>query len=166
MYVVMAKKAFSAISPCFPETERSCQRSSVRPGIAADDVPQYSSVVALNPPRRTSCSRTATETRNISRKGAKHVLSDVEGTPMKQNPKSEYRNPKQTQRLKSQLRNPKRDCLELSDFRSLDTVSNFGFRISSLFFLACFAPWRESIALFENSRFVMSINKCLHLYTG
>jgi hypothetical protein len=36
--------------------------------------------------------------------------------PAKQNPKSEYRNPKQTQRLKSQLRKPKRAGLELSDF--------------------------------------------------
>ena len=29
--------------------------------------------------------------------------------------------------------------------------------------LACFASWRESIPLFENFRFVMSNNKCLHL---
>jgi hypothetical protein len=29
---------------------------------------------------------------------AKHALSKIEGTPMKQNPKSEYRNSKQTQR--------------------------------------------------------------------
>jgi len=37
-------------------------------------------------------------------------------TPGNQNPKSEYRNPKQTQRLKSQSRNPKPACFELSVF--------------------------------------------------
>jgi hypothetical protein len=44
-----------------------------------------------------------------SREGAKHAKD-------KQNPKFEYRNPKQTQRLKSQLRKPKRAGLEFSDF--------------------------------------------------
>jgi len=33
-------------------------------------------------------------------------------TRAKENPKSEYRNPKQAQRVKSQLQNPKRACFE------------------------------------------------------
>jgi len=52
-------------------------------------------------------------------------------TPVKQNPKFEYRNPKQTRRSKRQSRNPKRACLELSDFLPFEIVSNFGFRISN-----------------------------------
>jgi len=68
-------------------------------------------------------------------------------TPMEQNPKSEYRNPKQTQRQinlksgKSETVNPKEACLELYLFGSFGIVSNFGFRASNLLFLA---PLRES----------------------
>jgi len=72
-------------------------------------------------------------------------------TPAKQNPKSEYRNPKQTQRQinlksgKSKTVNPKEACLEFYQFWSFGIVSNFGprglFRASNLLFLA---PLRES----------------------
>ena len=68
------------------------------------------------------------------------------------NPKSEYRNPKQTQsqiNLKSgkfKTPNPKEACLEIYIFWSFDIVSSFGFRASNLlFFLAPFAPLRETI---------------------
>jgi len=71
---------------------------------------------------------------------AKHVLSSkVEGAPGKQNSKSEYRNPKQTQKEiklklgKSKTPNPKEACLELFLFWSFEIVSNFGFRASNFF---------------------------------
>ena len=57
-----------------------------------------------------------------------------------QNPKSEYRNPKQTQRqinLKSgkfKTPNPNEACLEFCMFWSFEFVSNFGFRASNLRF--------------------------------
>jgi len=57
-------------------------------------------------------------------------------------PKSEYRNPKQTQIQinlksgKSKTRNPKEACLEFYIFWSFEIVSNFGFRASN------FCPWR------------------------
>jgi len=37
-------------------------------------------------------------------------------TPVKQNSKSEYRNPKQTETRKSEIQNPKRARLEFSAF--------------------------------------------------
>jgi len=45
------------------------------------------------------------------------------------NPKSEYRNPKQTQRVKSQLQNPKRARLDSSFFGHLNLfrISDFEF---------------------------------------
>jgi hypothetical protein len=58
------------------------------------------------------------------------------------NPKSEYRNPKQTQRQinlksgKSKTPNAKEACLEFYIFWSFDIVSNFGFRASNFLFLA------------------------------
>src|SRR5438132_4468866 len=57
------------------------------------------------------------------------------------NPKSEYRNPKQTQRQinrklrKSETPNPKEACSELYIFGSFEIVSNFGFRASNFLFL-------------------------------
>ena len=53
------------------------------------------------------------------------------------NPKSEYRNPKQTQRQinlksgKSKTTNPKEACLEFYIFWSFEIVSTFGFRASN-----------------------------------
>src|SRR4029077_3541678 len=64
----------------------------------------------------------------------------------KTNPKSEYRNPKQTQRQinlksgKSKTPNHQEACLEFYTFRSFEIVSNFGFRASNFLFLA---PLRE-----------------------
>src|SRR5216684_59312 len=61
---------------------------------------------------------------------------------MLQNPKFEYRNPKQTQRQinlksrKSKTPNPKEACLECFIFWSFEIVSNFGFRASNFLFLA------------------------------
>jgi len=58
------------------------------------------------------------------------------------NPKSEYRNPKQTLKQmnlksgKSKTPNPKEACLEFDLFWSFEFVSNFGFRASN--FLARF----------------------------
>ena len=60
-------------------------------------------------------------------------------------PKSEYRNPKQTQRQidlklgKSETPNPKEACLEFYKLWSFEIVSNFGFRASNFLFLAAFA---------------------------
>jgi hypothetical protein len=54
-----------------------------------------------------------------------------------QNPKSEYRNPKQTHGQtnlkpgKSKTPNPKEACLEFYLFWSFEIVSNFGFRAST-----------------------------------
>jgi len=62
------------------------------------------------------------------------------------NPKSEFRNPKQTLKQmklksgKSKTSNPKEACLEFDLFWSFEIVSNFGFRASKLLFLA---PLRE-----------------------
>jgi len=62
--------------------------------------------------------------------------------PVKQNSKSEYRNPKQTQSQlnlkteKSKTLNPKEACLEFDLFWSFDFVSNFGFRASKFLFSA------------------------------
>src|SRR4030095_1515610 len=75
------------------------------------------------------------------------------------NPKSEARNPKQTQRQinlksgKSKTPNPQEARLEFYKFWSFEIVSNFGFRASNFFFLAppstplrtCFAPLRETL---------------------
>jgi len=72
---------------------------------------------------------------------AKHVLSLAEGAP-RQNPKSEYRNPKQTQSQlnlkteKSKTLNPKEAYLEFDLFWSFEFVSNFGFRASKFLFSA------------------------------
>jgi hypothetical protein len=58
------------------------------------------------------------------------------------NPKSEYRNSKQTQRQinlksgKSKTPNPKEACLEFYIFSSFEIVLNFGFRASNFLFLA------------------------------
>src|SRR6266508_1630733 len=55
------------------------------------------------------------------------------------NPKSEYLNPKQTQRQinlksgKSKTPNPKEACLEFYIFWSFEIVSNFGFHASNYF---------------------------------
>jgi hypothetical protein len=83
------------------------------------------------------------------------------------NPKSEYRNPKQTQRQtnlkagKSKTPNPKEACLELYVFWSFEILSNFGFRASNLLFLeipstllrTCFASSRESsFSQFRNAK--------------
>jgi len=63
------------------------------------------------------------------------------------NPKSEYRNPKQTPRQinlksgKSKTPNPKEACLEFYEFWSFEIVSDFGFRASNFVFLA---PLRET----------------------
>jgi len=62
------------------------------------------------------------------------------------NPKSEFRNPKQTLKQmklksgKSKTSNPKEARLEFDLFWSFEIVSNFGFRASKLLFLA---PLRE-----------------------
>ena len=58
------------------------------------------------------------------------------------NPKSEYRNPKQTQsQINLNRENPKHRirkeaCLEFYLFWSFEIVSNFGFRASNFLFLA------------------------------
>src|SRR6266568_2614080 len=63
-------------------------------------------------------------------------------TCCEKNPKSEYRNPKQTRRQinlksgKSKTPNPKEACLEFYTFWSFEIVSNFGFRASNFLFLA------------------------------
>jgi len=63
------------------------------------------------------------------------------------NPKSEYRNPKQTPRqinlksAKSKTPNPKEARLEFDLFWSFEIVSNFGFRASNFLLLA---PLRET----------------------
>ena len=63
------------------------------------------------------------------------------------NPKSEYRNPKQTQIQinlksgKSKTPNPKEACLEFYIFWSFEIVSNFGFRASNFLFLASLRPF-------------------------
>ena len=73
----------------------------------------------------------------------------------RKNPKSEYRNPKQTQKRinlksgKSKTPNPNEACLEFSVFWSFEFVSNFGsfdmaqdrFRASNCLFLAPFRPF-------------------------
>jgi len=84
-------------------------------------------------------------------------------TPTKQNPKSEYRNPKQIPRQinlklgKSKTPNPTEVCLEFILFWSFEIVSNFGlrglFRASNLLFLA---PLRET--WFFRSRFRFRIS--------
>jgi hypothetical protein len=74
-------------------------------------------------------------------------LSDSDIPPAKalpkQNPKSEYRNPKQFQIQNSKLQNssPNRICLEHWVFLSFDLVSSFEFRASNLpvYLLAPFA---------------------------
>jgi hypothetical protein len=55
------------------------------------------------PPRRTWCGGAATKTRNISRKGAKHVLSSVEGAAKKKRIviSTEGRNLSQIPRIRS-----------------------------------------------------------------
>jgi hypothetical protein len=60
------------------------------------------------------------------------------GRDVKQNPKSEYRNPKQTETRKTKIQNPKRARLEFSDFDHLNLfrISDFVLRI---FFLDAFA---------------------------
>jgi len=79
----------------------------------------------------------------------KPVLSLGEGTPTKENPKSEYRNSKQTLEQmnlnsgKSKTPNSKESCLEFYLFWSFEFVSirgaafglRGGFRASNLFFL-------------------------------
>src|ERR1700739_142716 len=55
----------------------------------------------------------------------------INATPARQNPKSEYRNPKQYRKSKFQLRNPKPTVLENCDFFPFEIVSNFGFRVSN-----------------------------------
>jgi len=88
-------------------------------------------------------------------------LSRQAKTPAKQNPKSEFRNPKQTSRQinlnskKSKTPNPKEACLEFYQFWSFEIVSDFGFRASNFLFLAlpstlrraCFATLREIFLL-------------------
>jgi len=75
-------------------------------------------------------------------------------TPVNQNPKSENRNSKPTERQinlksgKSKTPSPNEVCLEFYLFWSLDIVSirgaAFGFRASNFLLLAPFAPLRES----------------------
>jgi hypothetical protein len=71
-----------------------------------------------------------------------------------QNPKSEYRNPKQTgakinpKSGKSKTSNPIWTRFEFLVFGSFEFVSSFGFRASNFLFLASFAPLRES-SVFE-----------------
>jgi hypothetical protein len=71
-----------------------------------------------------------------------------------QNPKSEYRNPKQTRRQiisKSEnpkTLNPKQECFEFCVFQSFEFVSNFGFRASKFFLGALFDLAQDMLCVF------------------
>jgi hypothetical protein len=64
--------------------------------------------------------------------GARGKACVRSGSAAYQNPKSQARNPKQTETGKTEIQNPKRACLEFSVFLSIEFVSNFGFRIWDL----------------------------------
>jgi len=78
------------------------------------------------------------------------TINVIAPSNQRKNPKSEYRNPKQTQRQinlksgKSKTPKLKEDCLEFYLFWSFEIVSNFGFRASNFLFLAPFASLRET----------------------
>jgi hypothetical protein len=70
-------------------------------------------------------------------------------TPAKQNSKSEYQNPKQTQRFKFQLRNPKRFVwnFPIFDHLKLFRISDFEFRICNLVYTWRALRRRSGLAL-------------------
>jgi hypothetical protein len=79
-----------------------------------------------------------------------------------ENPKSEYRNPKQTRRQinlklgKSKTPNPNQECFEFCVFQSFEFVSNFGFRASKFFLgaLCVFARVTGVAKLVHNFNYV------------
>jgi len=62
------------------------------------------------------------------------VLSKVEGTPASQNPKSEYRNPKQTQSVNPNYKIRNGLVWNFLMFDDFEIVSDFEFRICTSFY--------------------------------